>query len=224
MTIYKPHLNNLRVGFIEGTPDASSSIQLDDTTTGLGLNALTTTQINAIVSPRTGLFVFNTTTGVLNYYNGSAWVAVEASTGVGLSTSAVSSAVLTATSNTVLAPVTGLTVNLITGATYIWDIYLQGTAGASGGLKVAFGGTATATSFASDSWMYNGATLAAQLQATSFASNLIAANAIYTTAYLTGTMVVNAGGTVTIQAAQNTSNGTSTTVAVLSNMTFVRVS
>jgi len=77
MTIYKPHLKNLRVGFTAGSPDASSSIQLDDTSTGFLPNRLTTTQIAAITSPATGLLVYNTTTNLFNVFNGTAWVALE---------------------------------------------------------------------------------------------------------------------------------------------------
>lgn len=75
MSIYKPHLKNLRVGFTEGTPDASSSIQLDDTTVGFLPNRLTTTQRNAITSPATGLLIYNTTANDLEVYNGSSWIA-----------------------------------------------------------------------------------------------------------------------------------------------------
>lgn len=41
---------------------------------GFQLPAFTTTQINAITNPATGLMVYNTTTGAVTYYNGSAWV------------------------------------------------------------------------------------------------------------------------------------------------------
>jgi hypothetical protein len=41
---------------------------------GFQLPSFTTTQINAIASPATGLMVYNSTTGLVTYYNGSAWV------------------------------------------------------------------------------------------------------------------------------------------------------
>jgi hypothetical protein len=41
---------------------------------GFILPALTTTEVNAIVNPATGLMVFNVTTNAVTYYNGSAWV------------------------------------------------------------------------------------------------------------------------------------------------------
>ncbi len=40
---------------------------------GFQLPALTTTQINAIQNPATGLMVYNSTTGAVTYYNGTAW-------------------------------------------------------------------------------------------------------------------------------------------------------
>lgn len=38
--------------------------------------SVTSTQRDAIISPAAGMVVFNTTTGVLNFYNGSAWGAI----------------------------------------------------------------------------------------------------------------------------------------------------
>ena len=77
-SIYKPHVKNLRVGQTEATPDASSSVQLDDTNVGFLINRLTTTQRNAISSPAAGLLIYNTTTNALNLFNGTSWLAVTA--------------------------------------------------------------------------------------------------------------------------------------------------
>ena len=41
---------------------------------GFQLPAFTTVQINAIANPATGLMVYNTTTGAITFYNGTAWV------------------------------------------------------------------------------------------------------------------------------------------------------
>jgi hypothetical protein len=41
---------------------------------GFQLPAFTTVEINAIVDPATGLMVYNTTTGAVTYFNGTAWV------------------------------------------------------------------------------------------------------------------------------------------------------
>jgi hypothetical protein len=41
---------------------------------GFQLPVFTTTEINAIANPATGLMVYNSTTSAVTYYNGSAWV------------------------------------------------------------------------------------------------------------------------------------------------------
>ena len=143
---------------------------------------------------------------------------------VGGSVGSVCTSAFSQASSATLAAVTGLSNTLIAGATYVFDIYLQGTAGASGGLKVSLGaGSATATSFASDSWLYNGSTVSGQTQSTSYSGNQVATTAAYTTCYITGTIVVNAGGTFIVEAAQNASNGTATTIAVNSYMVLTRI-
>jgi hypothetical protein len=58
--------------------DASSAISINDVTKGLGLPQMTTTQINAIASPRNGLTVYNTTLALICFYNGTAWQRVAA--------------------------------------------------------------------------------------------------------------------------------------------------
>ena len=44
---------------------------------GIGFSRLTTTQRNALSGPVQGQVIFNTTTGVLEYYDGSAWAKVS---------------------------------------------------------------------------------------------------------------------------------------------------
>ncbi len=66
---------------IGGAPAASSLLTLTSTTKGLLMSRMTTTQRDAIVSPATGLVIYNTTTNLVNNYNGVAWVALTASGG-----------------------------------------------------------------------------------------------------------------------------------------------
>jgi hypothetical protein len=54
-------------------PNASAIFDLTSTTQGLGLPQLTTTQINAIASPKSGLTVYNTTLLTICFYNGTSW-------------------------------------------------------------------------------------------------------------------------------------------------------
>jgi hypothetical protein len=55
------------------SPDASAVLQANSTTQGFLPPRMTTVQRDAIVSPATGLVIFNTDLGTLQTYNGSAW-------------------------------------------------------------------------------------------------------------------------------------------------------
>jgi hypothetical protein len=58
---------------IGGTPAACALLDLHSTTQGFGLPQMTTAQKNAIVSPRAGLQVWDTTEIAVSTFNGSAW-------------------------------------------------------------------------------------------------------------------------------------------------------
>lgn len=60
------------------TPDASVAIQSDSTTKGWLPSRMTTTQRDAIASPATGIFIYNTTTSQLEFWNGTSWEAIGA--------------------------------------------------------------------------------------------------------------------------------------------------
>jgi hypothetical protein len=62
---------NLLLGTV--TDVATSILTINSTTKGVLLPRLTTTEINNIVSPATGLTVYNTTINTLCFYNGSSW-------------------------------------------------------------------------------------------------------------------------------------------------------
>lgn len=55
------------------TPNASAIFDIVSTTQGLGLPSMTTTQQNAIATPRTGLEIYNSTLLSPHFYNGSVW-------------------------------------------------------------------------------------------------------------------------------------------------------
>jgi len=57
-------------------PDASSLLSLNSSTKGFLPPRMTTTERNAISSPAEGLVIYNETTQVLNFYNGTTWGAV----------------------------------------------------------------------------------------------------------------------------------------------------
>ena len=115
------------------------------------------------------------------------------------------------TTNTTLANITGLTFDVAAAGVYAFRVVLHYSADAVGGHKYAISGNATATSI-----IY-------QINSIANATNTFVINARHTalagssgqagsTAGMTimeGTIVVNAAGTLTVQFAQNASNGTS---------------
>ncbi len=60
-------------GIGTATPAATALLDLTSTSLGFLMPRLTTAQRDAISSPATGLMVYNTTTNLINIYNGSAW-------------------------------------------------------------------------------------------------------------------------------------------------------
>lgn len=133
----------------------------------------------------------------------------------------------TFTTNSVLASLTGLSWTLVTGATYQYDIDLYTTQTTNGGLNLAFKLTTAvlASIVGSPSQAVTGtASQLAQVTNTadqsSFVNNKTAA---YTRTSVSGTFVVTTGGTFALQAAQNTSNSDTTTIALGSYARVTRV-
>ena len=81
---------------------------------GIGFSRLTTTQRNALSGPVQGQVIFNTTTGVLEYYDGSAWAKVSS----------------------VLAVLSSVSGNIVAGAAT--NLTLSGTGFIQSGLVVNF--------------------------------------------------------------------------------------
>ena len=124
--------------------------------------------------------------------------------------------IFTTSSNTTLANVTGLSATVVSGKTYRFEAFLFTASTSGGGVKFAVGGTATATST-----IIQGASMSS---GTTYAGNNSRATALGTAVgsaligdgicRINGEIVVNAGGTLTIQFAQNTSNGADSSVLV----------
>jgi hypothetical protein len=72
--------NGGSVGIGTTSPVASSLLDITSTTKGLLIPRMTTTQMNAIASPATGLQVYNTDLNKNKLYNGTAWVSLVDST------------------------------------------------------------------------------------------------------------------------------------------------
>lgn len=122
------------------------------------------------------------------------------------------------TSDTTLANVTGLTHNVEAGKAYRFTARLPTASNAAGGVKAAIAGTCTATAIT-----YEGLTIAAgattQGRGTALGTAVGGVTAV-TAAWIeiSGTIVVNAAGTLTVQFAQNASFGTAS--SVLANGSF----
>ena len=128
--------------------------------------------------------------------------------------------------STALADVVGLVTGTLQPGTYFVDINLITTAGASGGLKAALKwGTAsmiTATSLSVRA--FSAAAVAATTFTTSTdAASIVAATSAYVNVQIKGTITVALAGTLQLQAAQNASDATATTVALGSTMRFVPI-
>lgn len=126
------------------------------------------------------------------------------------------------TSDTTLANIPGLSITLTAGKTYRCRGHLRVSAsGAAGGIKVALASDGTLTGTFS-SWMaanWNNATINARSSTTGLAPTAIGgATAVSTDVEIEGAIVVAVGGVLSVQAAQNASSGTTTTVG--SNSTF----
>lgn len=128
--------------------------------------------------------------------------------------------------NTTLANVEGLVTEVLVPGTYDFEINLITTAGASGGVKAGLK-QSTANMLSSISATVQGFTASAiattTFTSTTDAASIIAATTAYVSVQVKGVVVVALPGTLQVQAAQNASDATATTVAVRSSMVFKRV-
>lgn len=115
--------------------------------------------------------------------------------------------------DTTLADITGLSVTVTAGKTYAFRATLPITASAGGGHKVAIGGTATATAIIYQTISINnasaGALVVADRHTALGGASGEASGATEISCTLEGTITVSAGGTLTVQFAQNSASGTS---------------
>lgn len=118
------------------------------------------------------------------------------------------------TSSITLADVTGLTVNVKAGRTYSFAVDVPYTCAAAGGIQLAMSGTATATNIVYDGYVIDSGSNGIKGNAQATALGTAVANTTTTGtaghAVIRGTITVNAAGTLKVQMAQNTSNGTAT--------------
>jgi len=116
------------------------------------------------------------------------------------------------TSNATLANITGLSITVAAAGTYAFEAHLYTTSNASGGVLVAIGGTATATAITYDTMITNAGTVTQSTRQTALGGSGVGVTAVtVANVTITGTITVNAGGTLTVMGAQNSSNAAATT-------------
>ena len=122
--------------------------------------------------------------------------------------------------NATLATITGMTSPLAAGVTYGLEVALHCNADATGGIKLAAssGDTLTASSIVIQATAYDDLSVVISgARLTALASTLTASGSAAIYAYMTGVITVGVSGTLAIQFAQSTANGTS---SVLVGSTF----
>lgn len=132
----------------------------------------------------------------------------------------------TQSAGTALANVVGLLTDTLQPGVYDVDINLITTAGASGGVKIALKwGTASMITSTSLAVQANSAAATANTTFTTStdAASILAGTAAYVNVRVRGTITVALAGTLQLQAAQNVSDGTATTVALGSTMKFTAI-
>jgi hypothetical protein len=131
---------------------------------------------------------------------------------------------VTGTTGTTLTNVVGASVTLIAGATYTVNVYVRGTSTANSGMKLALGGTATWTSIESTGTLRTASALITGSNSTATpGTSIVGGTAAYLNGTITATIVVNAGGTLTLMAAQNAAHADTTSIYVNSNIVATRI-
>lgn len=68
---------------VSGNATGNTFVATSTTAAGSPINIITTTNINAIVSPTAGMFAYDSTLNLVKYYNGSVWTTLQASGSLG---------------------------------------------------------------------------------------------------------------------------------------------
>ena len=163
--------NGANVGIGTSTPNTSSILELASTTGALLLPRLTDVQRNALTAAA-GMLIYDTTTPALEYWNGSAWIVLQNST-IG--------AALTRTNDTnVTLTLGGTPTTALLEATSI-------TAGWTGELSLARGGTNANLTASNGGIFYSTATAGAILAGTATANQIILSGASTTPSWSSAT-------------------------------------
>lgn len=118
---------------------------------------------------------------------------------------------LSLTTSATMTAIPGLSVNVLKGAQYIFNLYLSCSASAGGGIAVNVGsGTTTAATFSADTWIYNTTTVQAQGNVTTLGT-LTTFTGLATAFEATGSFIATSSGTFAVFACQNVGGNASTT-------------
>lgn len=119
------------------------------------------------------------------------------------------------TSDTTLADITGLSASLRAATTYSFEAVLYTTSNVAGGVKFAIASSSAPTAIIYEAIVIDAAVLGAQTRTTT-AGNAVGGVTAVTAAQcrITGTVTANAATTLSVQFAQNASNGTASSVLV----------
>lgn len=132
----------------------------------------------------------------------------------------------TKTSDTTLANITNLTRNVLASEIYSFRAVLFTTSNTSGGIKFAIGGTATVNGLTAYAYVTDAGVLKVPgtSKVTALGSTFGDITAVSAaTVIIEGQIAVNAGGTLTIQFAQNASFGTGSTVNIGSYFELISI-
>lgn len=189
-----------------GTTKWNQTRQLTGGVTGdiLTYDSAQTSRLNGVAAVAVGRKLVSAGVGV-----SPVWFACEAST----------SSQFDVTGTVALANVTGLSVGLSSQQTYGFEATVYTTSSSASGVKFAISGTATATSIIYEAIVTDGTSISAHTRASSLGTAVGGINTV-TAAYarISGTIVVNAAGTLTVQFAQNSSTVGTSSVLVGSRL------
>lgn len=124
------------------------------------------------------------------------------------------------TSSTVLANATDLTVDLQTSRRYDIRAEIYTTSNVAGGIKLALAGTAVAADVIIEAIVFNAGAISKQSRVTALGSDIADVTAVTVAKVtITGSLRCTTSGTLTVQFAQNVSNGTASSVLKGSTLT-----
>ncbi len=124
---------------------------------------------------------------------------------------------------TTLQNIPGLSVPVATSGTYAFRAYLTGVSTTNGGLKLGVANSGSTTTVAYTGSQFNNAVPNAATSTTTMGNAVGASTTLFTHAIIDGVTAVNAGGNLTVQAAQNASHADTTTINAGSTFIVTRI-